>query len=81
MENFKFESRYLKLCYEFRDFMRCTMAAFYRPDYLKFLMYLLIKRLCRGNFLKHAAESLKRSAELMKHSAKHLSHSAELLTL
>ena len=33
MENFKIESRYLKFCYEFRPFIRCMKAAFYRPDY------------------------------------------------
>ena len=38
MENFKIESRYLKLCYEFRVFIRCMKAAFYRPDYQNSLM-------------------------------------------
>ena len=28
MENFKTKGRYLKLCYEFRAFIRCTKAAF-----------------------------------------------------
>ena len=33
MEDFKIESRYLILCYEFRALPRCMKAAFYRPDY------------------------------------------------
>ena len=38
MENFKIESRYLKLCNEFRVVIRCIKATFYRPDYQKLLM-------------------------------------------
>ena len=41
MENFKLESRYLKLCHEFRAFIICMKAAFYRPN-KKFLICLLI---------------------------------------
>ena len=63
MENFKIESRYLKLCYEFKAFIKCMKAAFYRPDYQKFLMCLLIKRLGQTFVSKHAAGPLKRSAE------------------
>ena len=74
MENFKIESRYLKLCYEFRAFIRRMKAAFYRPDYQKFLMCLLIKRLGQEFISKHVAKPLKRSTELLKHSA-------ELLTV
>ena len=66
MENFKTENRYLKLCYEFRDSIRCMKAAFYRPDYQKFLMCPLIKRLGQTFPSNHAAEPLKRSAELLK---------------
>ena len=33
IENLKVENRYLKLCYEFRPFIRRMKAAFYRPDY------------------------------------------------
>ena len=33
MENFTIESRYLKLCNEFRTVIRVMKAAFYRPDY------------------------------------------------
>ena len=33
IENFKIESRYLKLCYQSRAFIRCVKAAFYWPDY------------------------------------------------
>ena len=77
--NFKIESRYLKLCYEFRIFIRCVKAAFYRSDYPKFLMSPLIKRLGRVFVSKHAVEPLKGSAELLKHSAQLSKHSAELL--
>ena len=79
MENLKIESRYLKLCYEFRAFIRCMKAAFYRPDYQKFLMCPLIKRLGEAFVSKHAVEPLKCSAELLKHSGKLLKHSADLL--
>ena len=47
MENFTIESRYLKLCDEFRAVIKWMKASFYRPDYQKFLMYSLIKRLGR----------------------------------
>ena len=70
MGNFKIKNRYLAFCYEFRLFIRCMKAAFYRPDYQKFLMCLLIKRLGRAFVSKHAVEPLKRSVELLKHSAK-----------
>ena len=69
MENFKFESTYLKLCYKFTAFVRCMKTAFYRPDYRKFLMCPFIKSLGRVFVSKHAAEPLQRSAELLKHSA------------
>ena len=69
MENFTIESRYLKLCNEFRAVIRYIKAAFYRPDYQKLLMCLLIKRLGQAFVSKHAEEPLKRSAELLKHSA------------
>ena len=68
-ENFKTESRYLKLCNELKGFIRCMKAAFYRPDYQKFLMRPLIKRLGQVFVSKHSAEHLKHLAELMKHSA------------
>ena len=67
MENFTIESMHLKLRNEFRAVIRCTKAAFYRPDYLKLLMCPLIKRLGRAFVSKHAPELLKRSAELLKH--------------
>ena len=79
MENFKIESRYLKLCYEFKAFIRCMKGAFYRPDYQKFLMCPLLKRFGRAFVSKHAAKPLKASAELFKHSTQLLKHSAELL--
>ena len=69
MKNFTIESRYLKLCNEFRAVIRCMKAAFYRPDYQNLLMCPLIKRLSRAFVSKHADEPLKRSAELLKHSA------------
>ena len=37
MEDFETETRYLKLCYVFRAFIRYMKAAFYRPDYEKIL--------------------------------------------
>ena len=49
MENFTLESRYLKLCNEFRAFIRFMNAAIYRPDYQKLLMCPLIKRLGRNS--------------------------------
>ena len=57
------------LYYEFRAFIRCMKAAFYRPDFQRFLMRPLIERLGRAFVSKHAAEPLKRSAELFKYSA------------
>ena len=69
MENFTIESRYLKLCNEFRTVIRFMKAAFYGPDYQKLFMCPLIKRLDRTFFSKHAAKPLKHSAEPLKHSA------------
>ena len=48
MGHFKIESRYLKLRYDFRAFIRCMKTAWYRLGYLKFLMCLLIKRIVRA---------------------------------
>ena len=67
MKNFTIESRYLKLCNEFRAVIRCWKAAFYRPDYQK-LLCPLIKKLGRAFVLEHAAEPMKRSAEVLKYS-------------
>ena len=47
MENFKVESKYRKLCNEFRAIIRHMKTAFYRPDYQKLLMCPSIKRLGR----------------------------------
>ena len=47
MGNFKIESRYLMLCFEFRDFIICIKTAFDRPDFQKILRCPLIKRLGR----------------------------------
>ena len=79
MENFTIESRYLKLCNEFKTVIRFMKTVFYRPDYEKLLMCPLIKRLGRAFVSKHVTEPLKHSAELLKHLAKLLKHSAELL--
>ena len=54
MENFKNESRYLKLCYEFKCFIRSMKAGFYRPDYQIFLISPLIIRFGRALVSKHA---------------------------
>ena len=50
MENLKVESRYLKVCNEFRAVIRCMKAGFYSPGYQKLLMCPLIKRLVRACF-------------------------------
>ena len=81
MENFTIESRYLKLCDEFRTVIRFMKTGFYRPDFQKLLMCSLIKRLSGEFVSKHAAEPLKQSAELFKHSTKLLKHLAELLRI
>ena len=81
MENFTIESRYLKLCDEFRTVIRLMKTAFYRPDFEKLLMRPLIKRLSGEFVSKHAAEPLKQSAELFKHLTKLLKHLAELLRI
>ena len=69
MENFKIENKYLKLCYEFRAFIRCMKVAFYKLGYQKFLMWPLIKNTGRTFVSKNAAEPLKRTSELLKQSA------------
>ena len=57
MEAFKIESRCVKLCYEFRAFLRCLETAFYRPDFQIFLMHPLIKRLDQA-VSKHTAPGI-----------------------
>ena len=66
MENFKIESTYVKLCYEFRTFIRLMKAAFYRQDYQKFLMCPLIKRLgwVLSTRLSQTFEGLRESEKL-----------------
>ena len=59
MENFKIEGIYMKLCYEFRAFIRCMKAAFYRLDYQKFLMCPLIKRLGQAFVSKHLFQNMR----------------------
>ena len=63
MENFKIESRYLKFCYEFKAFIRCIKVAFYRPDYQKFLMCPLIKRLGQAFSSTRTFQTLGRTFE------------------
>ena len=58
MENFTIDSRYLKLCNEFRTGIRYMKAAFYRPDYQLLLICPLIKRLNQEFVSKHATEPL-----------------------
>ena len=74
MENFTIESMHLKLRNEFRAVIRCTKAAFYRPDYLKLLMCQLIKRLGRAFVSKHAVsrafETLGRAFEGLREKLK-----------
>ena len=66
MENFKIKSRYLKLCYELRVFIRCTTIAFNRPNYQKFLMCPLIKRLGRASeTLSRAFKTVGRTFETL----------------
>ena len=81
MENFTIESRYLKVCNEFRAVIRCMKAVFCWPDYQKLIICLLIKRLGRAFASKHAAEPLKHAVEILKQSAKFLKHSVELLRI
>ena len=69
MENFKIESSYLKLYYEFRAFITCAETAIYRPDYQKFLMWPLIKRIGRAFKTLSRAFETKSSAECLKSSA------------
>ena len=79
MENFTTESRYLKLCNEFKTVIRFMKTVFHRPDYEELLMCPLIKRLSQAFVSKHVGEPLKHSTELLKHLAKLLKHSAEVL--
>ena len=45
-KDFEVESKYVKLCREFRGFMRCMMVTFCRrPDFQIFLMRIFFKRL------------------------------------
>ena len=76
MENFKIESRCLKVCYEFKAFIGCMKETRLSK---KNLMCSLVKRLGRAVVLKHVAEPLKCSTKLFKHLAKLLKYSADLL--
>ena len=58
MEDFKIESRYVNLCYKFRALIRCMEATFYSPDFQKFLMYPLIKRLGQEFLAERETEPL-----------------------
>ena len=83
MENFEIENRYLKLCYKFRVFIRCMKAAFYRPNYQKFLVCPMIKRL-RGAFVsRHVVknfETLSRDFETLEWAFKTLGQPFESLS-
>ena len=68
MVNFKIKSRHLKLCNEFRAFVRCIKAAFLLTRLSKTLN-VLIKRLGRAFVSKNAVEGLNRSPGLLKHLA------------
>lgn len=70
----KIESRCLKLCYEFRVFVRSMKAAFYRLHYQNFLMCRLIKMSGRAFVSKHAVSSLKSSTKPLNHLAQLLKH-------
>ena len=72
MEDMKTDRKNIKLYYEFGAFVRCMKAAFCGPDYQKFLMCTLIKRLGRAFVSKHATEPSKHSGELLKYSAEFL---------
>ena len=63
MEDFTIESRYLKLCYVLRAFSRCMKDAFYRPDFQKFLMCPLIKRLSQSR--GRTSGTLNRALEIL----------------
>ena len=81
MKNFTIGNRYVKLCNEIWAVIRCMKAAFYRPDYQKLLMCLLIKKPGYGFVSKHALKGLKESIKLLKPSVKLLKHSAKLLRI
>ena len=66
MENLAIESRYLKLCNEFRAVIRCMKTAFHRSAYKELLMCSLFKRLDRAFVSKHTTELLKHSAEFLR---------------
>ena len=62
-----------------QSFYWIVRRAFYRPDYQKLLMCLLIKRLGQAFASKHVSKSLKQLAELLKHSVELFKHSEKLL--
>ena len=88
MENFKIESKYLKLCNKFGAVIRCMKVVFYRPDCMKaafywscyqyLLMSPLIKKLGRAFVSKRAAAPLKRLSEFLKHSTKLSKHALRI---
>ena len=59
MEDFKTESRYLKLCYVLEAIIRYMNATFCRPDFQKFLMCPSNKRLGRAFVFKDSTKPLK----------------------
>ena len=67
MENFKIESRYLKLCYVFRAFIRCMEAAFSRTDYEKILGVSVDQKTLSSICFKTCDQPFKCPAKLLKH--------------
>ena len=66
MKDFKIKTRYVKLSYEVRVFIKCMEAASDRPHLQKILMCPLIKSVTRAFTLKHLVEFLKHSAEFLR---------------
>ena len=62
MEDFKIESRYVKLYYKYWAIIRCIQAAF--TDQIFKNSYVFVNQ---KTVSKHAAEPLEQSAELLKH--------------
>ena len=75
----KLKADYLMICYEFRVFITCMKAFFYRPDFQKFLMCPLTKRIGQAFAFKTCDGAFETLIELFKHLGEHLKHSAELL--
>ena len=64
MENFTIKSMYLKLCNEFRAVVRCTNAAFYKPDYEKLWAFETLNRAFQT--LGRAFKTIGRASEYLR---------------